>query len=279
MQHSQLWEPALPQRGWPTVTKDLLSVLTRGRSALRKLGWLVTITEQMACVTSSVLKAKGTDARCHCRRKQIIPLRNGGPALRCTFSSFWPLLWQLWRESAASAGGRDLQRVVLSVRITLRTKFLLISLPVAALRLFLGCWCLWQKQPAGSVLATWPVGLECSVSCGLSHSHCANMPFLFPLHPSLFATLSASSAGESREAVGKSWGFDLRGSVPLSAWTRGHWVRGSRADLSQGPHASLFEEFITAKDSERVWCPLSVELSVGCSPPPCSNDFCLERTR
>lgn len=89
------------------------------------------------------------------------------------------------RESAASAGGRDLQRVVLSVRITLRTKSLFISLPVAALRLFLGCWCLWQKQPAGSVLATWPVGLECSVSCGLSHSHCANMPFFpFP-SPSL----------------------------------------------------------------------------------------------
>ena len=34
---------------------------------------------------------------------------------------------------------------------------------------------------------------------------------------SLITTLSASSAGESSEAVGKSWGFDLlRGSVPFS---------------------------------------------------------------
>lgn len=155
-------------------------------------------------------------------------------------------------KSVASAGRRDLKRAVLSVRVTLRTKFLLISLLVAALPFLLSCWCLWQKQPAASVLATRPVRLECGVSCGLSNdSHCTKIPLLFPLYPSLLATLSASSAGESREAASKSWGFDLRGSVLLSAWARGHWVRSSRADLGQGAHASLFEEFVTAKDSER----------------------------
>lgn len=154
-------------------------------------------------------------------------------------------------KSVAAAGRRDRKRVVLSVRVTLQTKFLLISLPVAALRFLLSCWCLWQKQPAGSVVATWPVRLECGVSCGLSNdSHCAKIPFLFPLYPSLLATLSAPQQERQGSSESKR-GFDLRGSVPLSAWTRGQWVRSSRADLSQGPHASPFEEFITAKDSER----------------------------
>lgn len=116
----------------------------------------------------------------------------------------------------------------------------------------------------------------------LGDLHCAKTPFLFlPPAPSL-TSHSAPSEGASREPVRKARALISHKAVSfsLSTWARGHWVRRSGDDLSPGAHMSLsLKSSSLSRTRKEVWSLLSAELSESCRPPPCSNGFCLERTR
>lgn len=222
------------------------------------------------------------EAWCQGRRKQNHP-RQGELAQKCPIS-FWALLWLLWWVNQRPlVKWETLERSPVCQSRSpdfISARFITCSSPPSQLLGTLKA----VVAEAADWLAFSHLASDVSAKCfrgPLGDLHCAKKPFLFlPPAPSLTAH-SAPSEGIQESQWGRRglWSPTRQCLFlyPLGPEVTG-WG-GAEMTSAPGPTSLSLKSSSLSRTRKEVWSLLAEELSESCSLPPCSNGFCLDRTR